>query len=294
MGDAIATNMFMLGFAYQKGWVPLAAESLERAIELNGVAVEFNRKSFLWGRRAAVDLERVKRIARPADVIAIEQHFSRNLDELVERRVKLLTDYQNAAYAAKYSSLVKKTRDLEQQTLGSSKLAEAVARYYAKLLAYKDEYEVARLHADGEFRKKIESMFEGNYKVVYHLAPPLLAKADPLTGEPAKMRFGPRMLPLFKILSPLKGLRGTALDLFGYTQERKTERALIREYEETVETLLKNLTPQNHAVAVQLASLPEDIRGFGHIKLKSVAAARKKREQLLAAFGNAAIQKAAA
>lgn len=294
MGDAIATNMFMLGFAYQKGWVPLAAESLERAIELNGVAVEFNRKSFLWGRRAAVDLERVKRIARPADVIAIEQHFSRNLDELVERRVKLLTDYQNAAYAARYSSLVKKTRELEQQTLGSSKLTEAVARYYAKLLAYKDEYEVARLHADGEFRKKIESMFEGDYTVVYHLAPPLLAKTDPQTGEPRKMRFGSWMLPLFKILSPMKGLRGTALDIFGYTQERKTERALIREYEETVETLLKKLTPQNHAVAVQIASIPEEIRGFGHIKLKSVAAARKKREQLLAAFGNAAIQKAAA
>jgi indolepyruvate ferredoxin oxidoreductase len=294
MGDAIATNMFMLGFAYQKGWLPLAAESLERAIELNGVAVEFNRKSFLWGRRAAVDLERVKRTARPADVIAIDQHFSRNLDELVERRVKLLTDYQNAAHAAGYFSLVKKTRELEQQAAGSTKLAEAVARYYAKLLAYKDEYEVARLHADGEFRKKIEGMFEGAYKVVYHLAPPLLAKADPLTGEPRKMRFGAWMLPLFRILSAMKGLRGTPLDIFGYTQERKTERALIREYEETVEALLKNLTPQNHALAVQIASLPEEIRGFGHIKLKSVAAARKKREQLLAAFGNSATQKAAA
>jgi len=294
MGDAIATNMFMLGFAYQKGWVPLAASSLERAIELNGVAVEFNRKSFLWGRRAAVDIERVKRIARPAEVIALDEHFSRNLDELVERRVKLLTQYQNAAYAAKYSSLVGRTRKLEQQAIGSTKLTEAVARHYAKLLAYKDEYEVARLHADGEFRKKIEGMFEGDYKVVYHLAPPLLAKADPLTGEPRKMRFGSWMLPLFKILSSVKSLRGTALDIFGYTQERRTERALIREYEETLEALLKNLTPQNHAVAVQIASLPEEIRGFGHIKLKSVVAARKKREQLLAAFGNAAIQKAAA
>jgi len=294
MGDAIATNMFMLGFAYQKGWIPLAATSLERAIELNGVAVEFNRKSFLWGRRAAVDAERVKRIASPADVVAIEEHFSRNLDELVERRVKLLTQYQDAAYAAKYFSLVEKTRKLEQQTLGSTKLAEAVARYYAKLLAYKDEYEVARLHADGAFRKKLEGMFEGDYRVVYHLAPPLLAKVDPQTGEPGKMRFGSWMLPLFKVLSSMKGLRGTALDIFGYTQERKTERALIREYEETVEALLKSLTPQNHAVAVQIASIPEEIRGFGHIKLKSVAAARKKREQLLAAFGDRAVQKAAA
>jgi indolepyruvate ferredoxin oxidoreductase len=295
MGDAIATNMFMLGFAYQKGWVPLAATSLERAIELNGVAVEFNRKSFLWGRRAAVDAERVKRIASPADVLAIEEHFSRNLDELVERRVKFLTQYQDAAYAARYFSLVEKTRKLEQQSLGSTtKLAEAVARYYAKLLAYKDEYEVARLHADGAFRKKLEGMFEGDYRVVYHLAPPLLAKVDPQTGEPRKMRFGPWVAPLFGILKGLKGLRGSALDIFGYTQERKTERALIREYEETVEALLKNLTPQNHAVAVQIASIPEEIRGFGHIKLKSVAAARKKREQLLAAFGDRAVQKVAA
>jgi indolepyruvate ferredoxin oxidoreductase len=137
-------------------------------------------------------------------------------------------------------------------------------------------------------------MFEGDYKVVYHLAPPLLAKVDPQTGEPRKMRFGPWMLPLFKILSSIKGLRGTALDIFGYTQERKTERALISEYEKTVEALLKNLTPQNHALAVQIASIPEEIRGFGHIKLKSAAAARKKREQLLAAFGDPAIQKAAA
>jgi indolepyruvate ferredoxin oxidoreductase len=294
MGDAIATNMFMLGYAFQKGWVPLAASSLERAIELNGVAVEFNRKSFLWGRRAAVDIERVRRIARPADVIALDEHFSRNLDELLERRVKFLTEYQNAAYAQKYRSLVEKTRTVENRNVNSSKLTEAVARYYAKLLAYKDEYEVARLHADGEFRKKIQGMFEGDYKVVYHLAPPLLARADPLTGEPRKMRFGAWMLPVFKILSAMKSLRGTALDLFGYTQERRIERALIREYEETLEALLKNLTPQNHAVAVQIASIPEEIRGFGHIKLKSVATGRQKREQLLAVFGNPAIQKAAA
>ncbi len=294
LGDAIATNMFMLGYAYQKGWIPLAAGSLERAIELNGVAVEFNRKSFLWGGRAAADLERVKRIAKPADVIAIDEHFSRNLDELTERRVKFLAEYQDAAYARKYRSLVEKTRQREQQAVGSTKLTEAVARYYAKLLAYKDEYEVARLHADGEFRKKIESMFEGDYRVVYHLAPPLLAKADPRTGEPRKMRFGGWALSLFGILKNLKGLRGTPFDPFGYTQERRTERALIREYEETVESLLKNLTPQNHAVAVQIASIPEEIRGFGHIKVKSIVAARKKREQLLATFGNPAVQKAAA
>jgi len=294
MGDAIATNMFMLGYAYQKGWVPVAGASLERAIELNGVAVEFNKKSFVWGRRAAVDLERVRRIATPASVTPINQHFSRNLDELVERRAKFLTGYQNSSLSEKYLSFVKNVRAIEQQKANSTKLTEAVARYYAKLLAYKDEYEVARLHSDGEMRKKIEGMFEGDYKVVYHLAPPLLAKTDPLTGEPKKMRFGSWTLVLFKILAKLKGLRSGPFDPFGYTQERKTERALIREYEDAVERLLAGLTPQNHATAIQIASLPEEIRGYGHIKLKSIATARKKRDELLSSLSQEKKQKAAA
>jgi indolepyruvate ferredoxin oxidoreductase len=286
MGDAIATNMFMLGYAYQKGWVPLDAASLERAIELNGVAVDFNKKSFVWGRRAAVDLERVRKIARPAEVVAIGERFSRNLDELIERRVKLLADYQDLAYAEKYKCLVDKVRAVD------AKLAEAVARNYAKLMAYKDEYEVARLHADGEFSRKIEAMFEGDYRVTYHLAPPLLARKDPLTGEPRKMKFGPWMLPVFKALKSLKGLRGTAFDVFGYTKERRTERGLIGEYEDTVERVLAGLTPHNHAIALELLSLPDEIRGFGHIKLASIAAARKKRDSLLSQFTGA--QRAAA
>jgi indolepyruvate ferredoxin oxidoreductase len=284
MGDAIATNMFMLGYAWQKGWVPVAAASLERAIELNGVAVDFNKQSFLWGRRAAVDLERVRRIAVPAEVIPIDQHFSRNLDELVARRESFLTGYQDQAYASRYRALVEKVRSAEKDKTNSSKLTEAVARYYAKLLAYKDEYEVARLHSDGELRKKIQGMFEGDYKVVYHLAPPLLSKTDPLTGEPKKITFGAWMGGVFKVLAKLKGLRGTAFDVFGYTEERKTERALIREYEETVGRLLAELSPQNHALAIQIASLPEEIRGYGHIKATSVTAARKKRDELLATF----------
>jgi indolepyruvate ferredoxin oxidoreductase len=284
MGDAIATNMFMLGYAYQKGWVPLEATSLERAIELNGVSVDFNRRSFVWGRRAAVDLERVRRIAMPAEVIPITEHFSRNLDELVERRTKLLTDYQNAAYAGKYLALVEQVKKKESQVLNSSLLTEAVARYYAKLLAYKDEYEVARLHADAAFRSKIEGMFEGDYKVVYHLAPPLLARPDPHTGEPRKMRFGQWMGTVFSMLKGLKGLRGTPLDVFGYTAERRMERELIREYEATVAELLAGLDAGNHALAVEIASLPEEMRGFGHIKARNVAAARKKGEALLARY----------
>ena len=284
MGDAIATNMFVLGYAYQKGWLPLSGESLERAIELNGIAVEFNKKSFLWGRRAAADLEKVKRIAMPAEVIPIDQHFSRNLEELVERRTKFLTEYQNAAYAERYRALVNRVLDREKTVANSSKLTEAVGRYYHKLLAYKDEYEVARLHANGEFRKKIEGMFEGDYKTFFYLAPPLLAKVDPVTGEPRKMRFGPWMMGVFRILKSLRRLRGTPFDIFGYSEERRTERALIREYENTVERLLTGLTPQNHTLAVQIAAIPDEIRGFGYIKARNLAPARKKRDELLARF----------
>jgi len=293
MGDSIATNMFMLGYAWQKGRVPLGRESIERAIELNGVAVAFNQQSFVWGRRAAVDLERVRRIAVPAEVIPIEQHLSRNLDELVDRRVQFLTGYQDAAYAEKYRNLVNKVTAIENEMAGSTKLAEAVARYYAKLLAYKDEYEVARLYTDGAFRKKIEAMFEGDYKLVFHLAPPLLAKPDARTGEPGKMRFGGWTMGLFKILARWKTLRGTALDIFGRTEERRMERALIGEYEETVQALLQGLTRDTHALAIEIASLPESVRGYGHIKAKSAEAARKLRDQLLARYRAAPVRAAA-
>ncbi len=293
MGDSIATNMFMLGYAYQKGWVPLSSAALERSIDLNGIAVEFNRASFVWGRRAAVDLERVRRIALPADVIPIEQHFSRNLEELVERRVTFLTGYQDAAYAARYRALIEIVKKEESEKTNSTKLAEAVARYYAKLLAYKDEYEVARLYTDGAFRKKIDAMFEGDYKLVFHLAPPLLAKPDPRTGEPGKMRFGGWMLGLFGMLAKLKWLRGTAFDIFGRTAERRMERALITEYEQTVATLLAGLTRDNLALALEIASLPETIRGYGHIKAKNAAAARAKRDELLARYRSIPIRAAA-
>jgi indolepyruvate ferredoxin oxidoreductase len=282
MGDSIATNMFMLGYAWQKGWLPLSREAIERAIELNGISVDFNLKSFVWGRRAAVDLDRVKKLATPAEVIQIGQHFSRNLDELLERRVQFLTDYQDAAYAARYRALVENVRKVEQDRTGSTKLAEAVARYYAKLMAYKDEYEVARLYTTGDFAKKIEGMFEGDYRVRFHLAPPLFAKPDPQTGEPRKIEFGGWMLPVFRVLAKLKGLRGGAFDVFGRTGERRTERALIGEYERDIEAILAVLTRENHAVAVEIAALPEHIRGYGHIKARHLAEARKKHDELFA------------
>ena len=284
MGDSIATNMFMLGYALQKGWVPVSAAALEKAIELNAVEVEFNRQSFVWGRRAAVDLARVEQIATPAEVIPLNQHLSRNLDELVARRVEFLTAYQDAAYAARYRELLEKVRRIESEKTGGIKLTEAVARYYAKLMAYKDEYEVARLHADPAFMHKIESTFEGNYKVVFHLAPPILNKPDPATGVAKKSTFGPWMMHAFRLLAQFKGLRGTTLDVFGRTEERRTERALIVQYAAGVEKLLDNLTPANHALAVQIASIPEMIRGYGHVKMRHLKQAQKQRDELLAKF----------
>jgi len=284
MGDAIATNMFMLGYAFQQGRVPLAEESLVRAIELNAVAVEFNRKAFLWGRRAATDPARVERLATPAAIIPISQAFSRNLDELIARRVEFLTSYQDSAYAERYRKLVEHARETEALKAGGTALTEAVARYYFKLLAYKDEYEVARLYADPAFARKIEAMFEGGYKLKFHLAPPVFNKPDPRTGEASKSQFGAWMMPAFRILAKLKGLRGTALDVFGYTKERRTERRLIVEYEMTVAELLDRLDRENLRLAVEIAAIPEHIRGYGHIKRRQLDEAKKKEAGLLAAF----------
>ena len=284
LGDAIATNMFMLGYAFQKGWVPLAERSLLRAIELNGVAVEFNGKAFLWGRRAAIDLARVERLATPAEVIPISQALSRNLDELIARRVEFLTAYQDAAYANRYRKLVERVREVEAQKAGGTALTEAVARYYFKLMAYKDEYEVARLYSDPGFARKIEGMFEGGYKLKFHLAPPIFNKPDPRTGEARKSEFGPWMMAAFRVLAKFKRLRGTPFDIFGMTQERRTERRLIGEYEATVAELLERLDGGNQKLAAEIASVPEHIRGFGHVKRRHLEEAKKKEAGLLAAF----------
>ena len=287
MGDSIATNMFVLGYAFQRGWVPLAEASILRAIELNGVSVEFNRKSFVWGRRAAADLGAVEKLATPAEVVPLSQAFSRNLDEVIERRVALLTAYQDAGYARRYRSLVDRVRKAESEKVsGSTGLAEAVARYFAKLLAYKDEYEVARLYSDPAFLQKIAGMFEGNYRLRFHLAPPILSKPDPATGEARKREFGPWMMKAFGVLAKLRFLRGTPFDVFGHTDERRLERQLIADYEKTVEELAAKLTRENHATAVAIAAIPEEIRGFGHVKARHLAAAKKKEADLLSAFRN--------
>ncbi|KFI07962.1 indolepyruvate ferredoxin oxidoreductase family protein [Massilia sp. BSC265] len=284
MGDAIATNMFMLGYAFQKGHVPLQEASLLKAIELNGVSVAFNKAAFGWGRSAAHDLAAVKKLAIPAQVIEFKR--IETLDDIIARRVELLTAYQDAAYAAKYKAFVDQVRAAEAKLEGGNRgtrLTEAVARYFYKLMAYKDEYEVARLHTDPAFKAKIAGMFEGDIKLKFHLAPPLLAKHDK-EGRALKKEYGSWMMGAFGVLAKLKRLRGTPFDVFGYTAERRTERALIGQYRQTVEALLPKLSPENLPQAVAIASIPEDIRGYGHVKERHLKAAKQKEAALVAAF----------
>ena len=287
MGDSIATNMFMLGYAWQKGRVPLSEAALVQAIALNGVAVAFNQAAFTWGRRAAHDLAAVQRLVAPSKVVEFKRSVT--LDELVARRVELLTAYQNAAYAQSYAAFVEQVRQAEAG-LGQRqlRLTEAVARYLYKLMAYKDEYEVARLYTDGTFKAKIGAMFDGEIRIQFHLAPPLLARHDS-HGRLIKQEFGPWMMTAFGLLAKLKGLRGTMFDPFGHTAERRMERALVADYRRTVEALLPVLSVGNVAQAVAIASIPEDIRGYGHVKQRHLAAAKAKEAALVAAFGGAAL-----
>ena len=295
LGDSIAANGFMLGYAYQQGLIPVSAEAIERAMELNGVAIEFNKQAFLWGRRAAHDLAAVERIATPAEKAAPAATQVDDLDSMIASRREFLTAYQNQAYAGRYEALVRKVAAAEQAKLpGSDSLAKAVARYAFKLMAYKDEYEVARLHSSATFRDQLAEQFEGDYKLQFNLAPPLFSKRDPETGHLKKATFGPWMMTVFGILARFKGLRGTAFDIFGKTEERRTERALITDYFATVEMILERLSGDNHSLAVDLASVPERIRGYGHVKERHLAEALRREGELKAAFVSAGDKKAAA
>ena len=280
IGDSIYTNPLMLGFAWQKGRVPLSHAALMRAIELNGVQVDNNKAAFEWGRRCAHDLTSVQALFRAAQVIEFVKRPT--LPEMLAKRVDFLTAYQNAAYAQTYRSFVDKVRAIEAP-LGKTTLTEATARYLFKLMAYKDEYEVARLHTDAGFLGKVNAMFEGDFKINYHLAPPLIAVKNE-KGELQKQKFGPWMLTAFKLLARLKGLRGTPMDVFGRTEERKIERALIDEYKASMEEVLASLSAENHAAAVEIARIPEAIKGYGHVKARHLAAARPQWAALMTAF----------
>jgi indolepyruvate ferredoxin oxidoreductase len=274
MGDSIYTNPMLLGYAWQKGWIPLSLESLTRAIELNAVAIENNKTAFAWGRRAAHDLPSVEKLFAPAQVIALPAARD-SVNALVAKRVEFLTAYQNADYAKTYEAFVRKVERAESEKSGTAKtlLTQNVARYLFKLMAYKDEYEVARLHTDAVFLNKVNAMFEGDFKINYNLAPPMISKKNE-KGELQKRQFGPWMLTGFKVLAKLKGLRGTAWDVFGKTEERKMERALIGEYTASIDTVLATLNSANHSAAVEVARIPELIKGYGHVKERNVKTAR--------------------
>jgi indolepyruvate ferredoxin oxidoreductase len=278
LGASVYTNMLMLGYAWQMGRVPLSLPALMRAIELNGVQVKSNQAAFEWGRRLAHDPAAASVPAETAR--AIERAGKPSIDELVAKRAAFLTRYQNGAYAARYKSFVDIVRAAESP-LQSERLTEAVARNLFKLMAYKDEYEVARLHTDPAFAAQIAAMFEGEFRLVHHLAPPLLAWRNG-RGEPVKRPFGRWIRPVFRLLAMLRGLRGTALDPFGRTAERRTERALIGEYRACVDELVRGLSAQNLGLAAEIASLPEDIRGYGHVKARHLETVRAKWDELMA------------
>ena len=290
LGDSIYTNPMMLGFAWQKGWIPLELESLMRAIELNAVTVEKNKAAFEWGRHAANDWPSVEKLLAPAQVIKLHQRET--VETIVARRVEFLTQYQDAAYAKQYADFVEKVRAAEAP-LGKTTLGEAVARYLFKLMAYKDEYEVARLYTQTGFESKIAAMFEGDYKVHFYLAPPAIAKRND-RGELVKRKFGPATIALFKVLARLKGLRGTAFDVFARTDERRTERALIGEYRASIEQVVAGLALENHALAVEIARIPEQVKGFGHVKERNLHAARERWAVLMRDWAASGAQQRAA
>ncbi|HNI85087.1 MAG TPA: indolepyruvate ferredoxin oxidoreductase family protein, partial [Ottowia sp.] len=283
LGDTIYVNPMILGYAWQRGWVPLRRESLLRAIELNNVQVEHNKAAFEWGRQAAHDGARVEQALAGAggeQVVAFKPRET--LESIVARRVEFLTGYQNAAYAERYRAFVARVQQ-QEAALGRTQLTEAVAQGLFKLMAYKDEYEVARLHSDPTFLARIDAMFEGDYKIHYHLAPPMTAQRNE-RGELLKKKYGPGMGRVFRLLAGLKGLRGGALDLFGKTDERQTERALIEQYRASIDELLATLNADNHAIAVEIARIPQAIKGFGHVKERHLKAARARWDELRAQY----------
>ncbi len=287
LGNSIGANMFMLGYAFQLGSLPLSEEAIEKAIEMNGEAVPMNIAAFRYGRRAAIDPASLEALIAPRpqeenDSLRLSQSFP----ETVERRVAFLTAYQNTRSARRYKTWVEKVQAAEAQRIpGQTALSEAVARYLFKLMAYKDEYEVARLYTDTSFVARVKSTFAGdNLRFEFHLAPPMLAKRDPRTGEPKKKSYGPWMLNAFGVLAKFKFLRGTPLDPFGYAGERRLERQLIADYTAMLEMIVADLSTANYHTAVGLALIPEKIRGYGPVKERHLKTAKAEEAALREQF----------
>ncbi|MEK0429477.1 MAG: hypothetical protein RL001_2004 [Pseudomonadota bacterium] len=281
MGDSIATNLFMLGYAYQRGLLPVSEASLMQAIELNGVAIAANQKAFLWGRRAATDLKAVERIALPAQPVLLKMPDT--LNAMIRRRVEYLTAYQHAGYAREYELFVDRVRQVEAALGQGERLTKAVANSLFKLMAYKDEYEVARLYTDRAFMQKLKQQFDGKLRLSFNFAPPLFSSKD-AQGNPQKKTYGSWVWPALHLLARMKGLRGTRLDIFGWTAERRMERNLIVEYRDMIASLLITLDTRRLPIAAELASLPEKIRGFGHVKALAVERYRSEVELCLRRF----------
>jgi indolepyruvate ferredoxin oxidoreductase len=276
LGDSIFINPMVMGFAWQRGWIPLSQDAIMRAIELNGVQVEANKLAFTWGRWCAHDLAKVQALTQPLQVVNFKARES--LQSILQKRMGWLEQYQDKAYAKQYMAFV---QDVQQKT--SAQVAEAVARNLYKLMAYKDEYEVARLHADPVFLQRIADQFEGDFTLNYHLAPPLLSKKND-KGELVKQKFGPSMLTGFKLLSRLRFLRGGMFDVFGYTEERRGERALIEEYKASIAEVMASFAPAKHSLALEIARIPEKIKGYGHVKERHLKAAREQWDGLMHAW----------
>lgn len=280
LGDSIATNLFMLGFAYQKGLVPVSAGAIVRAIEMNEIAIEMNKGAFDWGRRAAHDLSAVISLTQISDIPALEG--VQNIEEIISRRKQDLTDYQNDSYARRYENMIRSVMEAEKEKTPSlNGLSEIVAKNLYKLMAYKDEYEVARLYSAPDFRERLEAQFEGLGRIELLLAPPILSRPDPQSGRIQKRTFGPWIFRALGWLARLKGLRGTAFDPFGRTDERRMERELIVDYEKTIGELIEKLSHDNHKMAMLIASVPDAIRGYGHVKKENVSMARSEWTRLL-------------
>jgi indolepyruvate ferredoxin oxidoreductase len=287
LGDSIATNMMMMGYAYQQGLLPLSAKAIEQAIEVNAVAVKMNTQAFQLGRLAAVDPARLAAMMTDRDEpVAPKIQEAMSLDEIIAHRSALLKDYQNRKLAARYQNLVARVRSAAKNAGFGDELPRAVAINYAKLLAYKDEYEVARLYTDGKFEKQLRDQFDGDFKISFNLAPPLLAGKPDALGRPGKRAFGAWMMPLFRVLAKMRVLRGTSLDVFGNSPDRKLERELIADYEKDVATVLGVLSPLTLDTAVELLSLPDRIRGYGPVKEKAARDAKARHAQLSADLAN--------
>jgi indolepyruvate ferredoxin oxidoreductase len=278
LGDAIYTNMIITGFAWQKGLIPVSSRAMERAIKLNRVKIDENRAAFDLGRLAAYDPERVAAMLEPHRPELKEM----SLDELIAHREKLLTNYQNADYAARYRALIDEVRAAEARLGSDERLTRAAAFNLAKLMAYKDEYEVARLFTSTDWESHVKQHFEGTKRIAFNLAPPILSPKNSRTGAPSKLEFGGWMKLGFKLLAKMKGLRGTAWDVFGRSEERRAERKLIEDYEATLKRLIAELTSDNLDLAVEIASVPEEIRGYGHVKAAAMEKAAEAEAKLWA------------